>query len=265
MAPFDSCDTLPSEVENFVSPLPTFSELPQDDDDDYISDIELDLLHISQSFLVIPTSKIVFPYSCFKHPMGYICSVYASRVTLDISTTFPSDFSIIIDSRCTKHMFSNKQAFISYQEAPNAYIILANKTLSFLHGDRSGFIILNQVLHVPILQSPLISVRYWASFNIFMIAPFIDLESLNPKACKVLPLAIVENQMGCYSIVLTTRNFIRHLIISYMKVRTLPTPSIYHMMAVFLLVYITIIIPIPPLSLSPKVPLFPFLCLWCKP
>jgi hypothetical protein len=65
-----------------------------------------------------------------------------------------------------------RSAFITYKETPDSYAILADKskvacsglgTVQFSLQDKS--IILHDVLHVPKLRSPLLSVRYFRSLN----------------------------------------------------------------------------------------------------
>jgi len=75
-------------------------------------------------------------------------------------------FDVIIDSGCTKHMFPDRSTFISYKPCLHSFVILANKsktaclgtgTVQLLLGGQS--IILHDVLHVPNLRYPLVSVR----------------------------------------------------------------------------------------------------------
>jgi hypothetical protein len=70
-----------------------------------------------------------------------------------------------VDSGCTRHMLPYQLAFITYKDAPNSYVSLADKSKVSCHGcgtvqftlqDKS--IILHDVLHVPKLRSPLLSV-----------------------------------------------------------------------------------------------------------
>ena len=77
-----------------------------------------------------------------------------------------NSFNLNVDSGCTWHMVPFRSAFITYRETPDSYVILADKskvacsslgTVQFSLQDKS--IILHDVLHVPKLRSPLLSVR----------------------------------------------------------------------------------------------------------
>ena len=75
-------------------------------------------------------------------------------------------FNIIIDSGCTKHMFTDKSLFQSYKPCSQSFVILADKSRTACHGVGTvclslggKTIILHDVLHVPNLWCPLLTVR----------------------------------------------------------------------------------------------------------
>ncbi len=81
-------------------------------------------------------------------------------------SSLPPLFNLIVDSGCTHHMFILRKKFITYKPTPNSYVILANKSkVACLGSGTVSFtlfienIILHDVLHVPKLCSPLLSVR----------------------------------------------------------------------------------------------------------
>jgi hypothetical protein len=112
-------------------------------------------------------SSNISPYSDLKVPMGSVCSIASSQVCDEcLPPPFSGNFNLIVDSGCTRHMSPFKRAFISYKPTPNSYVILADKskmarmgfgTTSFVLDNKT--IILHNVLHVPKLRSPLLSVR----------------------------------------------------------------------------------------------------------
>jgi hypothetical protein len=114
-------------------------------------------------------SDEVSPYDVFKHPMGSVHSVFSSHSsTTPTPPTNNFNFNLIVDSGCTRHMFPHKELFISYKETPNSFVILADKSKVSCLGSRTvrlslqnKSIILHDVLHVPKLRSPLLSVRYF--------------------------------------------------------------------------------------------------------
>jgi hypothetical protein len=99
--------------------------------------------------------------------MGSVRSVFSSQSST--ATTPPTNnfnFNLILDSGCTGHMFPHKELFISYKETPNSFIILADKSKVSCLGSgtvrlslQNKPIILHDVLHVPKLRSPLLSIR----------------------------------------------------------------------------------------------------------
>jgi len=124
------------------------------------------LLDSVHSLEVTSTSGNVTPYDTFSIPMGSVRSVVSSQVTTDCHKSFSGHFNLIVDSGCTRHMFPFEQAFTSYKPTPNSFVILADKSkvaclgigaTSFLLNNKR--IILHDVLHVPQLRSPLLSVR----------------------------------------------------------------------------------------------------------
>jgi len=151
-------------------PLSPVLEEPEDNlEVDHTGNVEFDLLEEFGSLGVTSTSEIVLPYSppIFKFPLGSgsVHSVSSSRITNEKSST-KNSFNLIVDSGCTRHMVPFRSAFITYKETPDSYVILADKskvacsslgTVQFSLQDKS--IILHDVLHVPKLRSPLLSVR----------------------------------------------------------------------------------------------------------
>ncbi len=144
------------------------NEVPED----HYGGVEFDLLEDSNSLNVMTISGTVTPYFEFIVPMGSVRSVASSQVTLDHAITCPRTFDLIVDSGCTRHMFPFKEAFISYKPTPHSYVILADKskvaclgfgTASFMLQNKH--IILHDVLHVPKLRSPLLSVRCFRRLN----------------------------------------------------------------------------------------------------
>lgn len=160
-----SSDTLVLDTPQNLTPILEDDENYNDDDDHYGS-VEFDLLE-SNSLDVMTISSNVSPYSNLKVPMSSVCSIASSQVCNEcLPPPFSGNFNLIVDSRCTRHMFPFKRAFISYKPTPNSYVILADKskvacmgfgTTSFVLDNKT--IILHNVLHVPKLRSPLLSVR----------------------------------------------------------------------------------------------------------
>lgn len=99
--------------------------------------------------------------------MGSVRSVFSSQMSTDSHiSSLPPLFNLIVDSGCTHHMFILREKFITYKPTPNSYVILANKSkVACLGSGTVSFtlfienIILHDVLHVPKLCSPLLSVR----------------------------------------------------------------------------------------------------------
>jgi hypothetical protein len=129
--------------------------------------LSLSFLTTSDSLGVMTISDEVSPYDVFKHPMGSVHSVFSSHSsTTPTPPTNNFNFNLIVDSGCTRHMFPHKELFISYKETPNSFVILADKSKVSCLGSRTvrlslqnKSIILHDVLHVPKLRSPLLSVR----------------------------------------------------------------------------------------------------------
>ncbi len=130
-------------------------------DDDHNGAVEFDLL---DSLEVMTINNQVTPYSDFRHPLGSVHSVSSSQPP---DTSIGSlHFNLIVDSGCTRHMFPYKELFISYKDTPSSCVILADKSKvpSFGTGTVRLFlqnkpIIIHDVLHVPRLCSPLLSIR----------------------------------------------------------------------------------------------------------
>jgi hypothetical protein len=109
----------------------------------------------------------VSPYDAFKYPLGSVCSVLSSQTTnTSLNPGHYNHFNLIVNSGCTKHMFPYKELFISYKDTPSSFVILADKSKVSCSGVgtvclllRNKSIILHDVLHVPKLRSPLLSVR----------------------------------------------------------------------------------------------------------
>jgi hypothetical protein len=140
--------------------------------EDHSGSVEFDLLE-GMSSLDVTTREIIFPFteSIFKRPLGSACSVSSSKTMNEMSNS-SSHFKLFVDRGCTRHMFPFKSVFISYKETPHSYVILADKskvaclgsgTVQFSLQNKS--IILHDVLHVPKLISPLLSVQCFRRLN----------------------------------------------------------------------------------------------------
>jgi len=124
-------------------------------EDDHLGSVEFDLLNGFNSWGITTTSEIVLPYSEFKISLRSVCSAFSFQVTSDdCSSSTPHRFSLIS---------------FSYKATPNSYVILAYMSkvaclwsglVQFSLYDIS--IILHDVLHIPKLCSPLLSVQcFW--------------------------------------------------------------------------------------------------------
>jgi hypothetical protein len=100
-------------------------------------------------------------------------------------------FNLIIDSGFTQHMFTHQDAFNSYKPTPNSHVILADKskvpcldsgTTMFILQDKN--IVFHDILHVPKLRSPLLSVQCFL-FNAFNVSK--DVASLLIMEVSTLP------------------------------------------------------------------------------
>jgi len=135
-------------------------------EEDFASNVEFDLLSNEVDNLEVnSTNGDDFPYSVFKVPLGLARSVSSSPDS-SLKTSLADHFDVIIDSGCTKHMFPDRSTFITYKPCLHSFVILANKsktaclgtgTVQLLPGGKS--VILHDVLHVPNLRCPLVSVR----------------------------------------------------------------------------------------------------------
>jgi hypothetical protein len=126
--------------------------------------VEFDLL---DSLAITTINDEVSPYFDLNHPMGSVHSVSSSQLS-NLSDCHDGTlrFNLIVDSSCTRHMFPFKELFISYKETPSSFVILADKSRVPCLGSgtvhlylQSKPIIIHDVLHVPKLRSPLLSVR----------------------------------------------------------------------------------------------------------
>jgi hypothetical protein len=88
------------------TPLPTIMEAPDESEADLHSSVEFDLLVPPDSLGVMPISGNDLPYSGLKFPFGSVHSVSSSQVSADCHLHDKNtDFNLIVDSGCTKHMF----------------------------------------------------------------------------------------------------------------------------------------------------------------
>jgi hypothetical protein len=132
--------------------------------EDFESNVKFDLLADDvDNYEVNSTNNNVYPYPTFKVPLGLAKSVSSS---LSGNGTPTDTFDVIIDSGCTKHMFPDRDLFLQYKTCSHSFVILADKsktaclgigTVQLFLGGKS--IILHDVLHVPCLRCPLLSVR----------------------------------------------------------------------------------------------------------
>ncbi len=165
------CEGISSSIvhADVSNSLPTIQEDSEElAEDDHVGSVEFDLLDGLGSLGITSTSEIALPYvaSTFKCPLGSVRSVSSSKIIHTLNEHSSSEhFNLIVDSGCTRHMLPYRSAFINYKETPNSYVILADKSQVNCHGcgtvqftlqDKS--IILHDVLHVPKLRSPLLSV-----------------------------------------------------------------------------------------------------------
>jgi hypothetical protein len=157
----------PIPTTSLTTPLPTIMEAPDESEADLHSPVEFDLLVPPDNLGVTPISGNNLPYSGFKFPLGSVHSVSSSQATADChlhDTT--TDFNLIVDSECTKHMFPYHRLFTTFKETPSSFVTLADKsqvpctgigTVQFSLLGKG--ITLHDVLCVPTLRSPLLSVR----------------------------------------------------------------------------------------------------------
>jgi len=127
------------------------------------SNVEFDLLTEDvDNHEVNSTNDNVYPYSSFMVPLGSVKSVSSSLCDDSVSTT---TFDVIIDSSCTRHMFPDKELFFQYKTCSQSFVILVDKSKTACLGTGTvqlviggKVIILHDVLHVPGLCCPLLSV-----------------------------------------------------------------------------------------------------------
>jgi hypothetical protein len=157
-----------SQSDTIPKPSPEVLDMIEESfDDDFDSNVEFDLLfEDADNHKVNSTSGNVYPYSAFKVSLGSARSVSSSLDSFSPISPVSHQFDVIIDSRCTKQMFPDRSTFISYKPCLHFFVILANKsktaclgigTVQLLLGGQS--IILHDVLHVPNLRCPLVSVK----------------------------------------------------------------------------------------------------------
>jgi len=149
-------------VERSSSPSGGLDSIPEEDFD---SNVEFDLLQAIDN-QDNESRGAVYPYSDLKVPLGSVRSVFSSSTVLpDHEQSMPSSFDVIIDSFCTRHMMPFHHLFITYKPCEHSFVILADKSrvpclgigcISFSLGGKQ--ILLHDVLHVPVLRSPLLSV-----------------------------------------------------------------------------------------------------------
>jgi hypothetical protein len=140
-------------------------EEPTDYNEESFANVEFDLL-VNLDSLALTTNEEVTPYDTLNIPLGSVQS-FSSQVNQNTTQkSSPSSFNNIIDNGCTRHMFPFREAFTLYKSTPNSYVILANKSKVPCLGSgtvcftlRNKNIILHDVLHVPKLRSPLLSVQ----------------------------------------------------------------------------------------------------------
>jgi hypothetical protein len=152
-----------NHVSSGLAPIPeAVTDEGPGDAVDHFGAVEFDLLDPSPISTIIHSSEIVSPYFEFTHPMGSVCHASSMSSIQSLS----SDFQVIIDSGCTKHMFPHQRTFLSYNATPQSLVTLADKSrvpclgvgdAIFKLGTKT--IILSGVLHVPTLRNPLLSVR----------------------------------------------------------------------------------------------------------
>jgi hypothetical protein len=161
-------------VNSVLAPKVDESEIPDDNNqvtedlieaiDNHNGPVEFDLL---DSLAITTINDQVSPYIALKHPLGAVRSVSSSQITNSSDTQNDTlKYNLIVDSGCTKHMFPYKELFISYKETPSSFVVLADKSKVPCFGSgtvrlflQSKAIIIHDVLHVPKLCSPLLSVR----------------------------------------------------------------------------------------------------------
>jgi hypothetical protein len=157
----DSCQ------ECIESPLhDTLDTIPESSyEEDFTCDVEFDLLPDGDSQDNV-LSGAVYPYSVFKVPLGSVKKVTSFHRVTSGPTQHYHDFDVIIDSGCTRHMFCFRELFFSYKPCAQSFVILADKSkvpclgigcISMILGDKK--VILHDVLHLPSLRCPLLSVR----------------------------------------------------------------------------------------------------------
>ncbi len=114
-----------NHVSSGLAPIPeaVTDEVPGDEID-HFGAVEFNLLDPSPISTIIHSSEIVSPYSEFTHPMGSVR--HAS--SLSSIQSLSSDFQVIIDSGCTKHMFPHQRTFLSYNATPQSFVTLADKS-----------------------------------------------------------------------------------------------------------------------------------------
>jgi hypothetical protein len=152
----------PSSTEEAV--LETIHESSYEDD--YDSNVDVDLLPGASNNQDNDFSGEVYPYLYFEVPLGSVKSVSSSLKGSTNPSTANGVFNVIIDSGCTRHVFPYQDSFINYKPCSHSFVVLADKsktaclgtgTISISLGGKH--IILHDVLHVHSLRSPLISVR----------------------------------------------------------------------------------------------------------
>jgi len=155
---------MPESLPRSLSPV--LEEPEESYADDHIASVEFDLLENFGS-LDLTTSEIGLLYSApaLISPLGSVCSASSSQLN-SAQESSPHHFKLIVDSGCTRHMVPFRSAFISYKDTPNSYVILADKSRVPCLGTgvvyftlQNKSVLLHEVLHVPKLRSPLLSVR----------------------------------------------------------------------------------------------------------
>lgn len=164
---FQDSDVVPSAIPpSTLSSLPTIEEAPDEEQIDYVGSVEFDLLDHMDSLGVTDTNKIVTPYSSLKFPLGSVHGILSSQVTVECCPSSDvKSFQLIMDSGCTCRMFPFRSVFILYKATPCSHVVLAGKskvaclgsgTVKFSPTSRT--LMLHDVLHIPTLHSPLLSV-----------------------------------------------------------------------------------------------------------
>lgn len=152
------------DVQPLLSSSEVLDTIEESSVEDFESNVGFDLLADDvDNHEVDSTNNNVYPYPAFTVPLGSVKSVFSS---LSGNGTPTDTFDVIIDSGCTKQMFPDRDLFLQYKTCSHSFVILTDKsktaclgigTVQLFLGGKS--IILHDVLHVPCLRCPLLSIR----------------------------------------------------------------------------------------------------------